>query len=216
MRTLVDSFLYKLRASAILKAGAIGLMLAVPALPATAQDYAKGAAAHGYGDYATALKEWWPLADQGDAEAQHSLGLMYKRGQGVPQDDVEAVKWLRKAAEHGHAGAQHGLGLTYTRGQGVPQDDVEAVKWCRKAAEQGNVDAQYTVGLRYSQGQGVRQNIVQAYMWWTVAALEGHQKADAFRDSAARHMTPAQISRAMALARKWWAKHKKKRMPGTV
>jgi TPR repeat protein len=216
MCTVIDFYLYKLRASAILKLGAIGLMLAVLALPATAQDYAKGGAAHGRGDYATALREWRPLADRGDAEAQHSLGLMYLRGQGLPQDDAEAVKWFRKAAEQGHAGAQHNLGLSYTRGQGVPHDGVEAVKWCHKAAEQGIVEAQYSLGLRYAEGQGVRKNIVQAYMWWTLAALEGHQKADAFRDGAAKQMTPSEIAMAKKLARAWWAKHKKKRMPGAV
>ena len=35
------------------------------------------------GDYATALREWKPLAEQGDASAQYSLGVMYKKGQGV-------------------------------------------------------------------------------------------------------------------------------------
>jgi TPR repeat protein len=194
----------------------IGLVLVVLALPAAAQDFQKGVAAFDRSDYATALRVWRPLAAKGNAKARYRLGLMYKRGQGVPQDYVKAVKQFRKAAKQGHAGAQHSLGLRYTRGQGLPQDYVEGAKWCRKAADQGHVDAQYTLGLRYSQGQGVAKNLIQAYMWWTLAALEGHQKADAFRDSAARHMTPAQISRAMNMARTWWAKHKKKRMPGAV
>ena len=41
-------------------------------------------------------------AEKGDAGAQISLGLMYANGEGVPEDDVEAVKWYRKAAEQGH------------------------------------------------------------------------------------------------------------------
>jgi len=45
------------------------------------------------GDYATALRLWRPLAEQDDADAQNNLGLMYRNGQGVPQDYVEAVKW---------------------------------------------------------------------------------------------------------------------------
>ena len=114
--------------------------------------------------------------------------------------------WSSLAAK-GDAKAQHSLGLKYSRGQGVPQDYVEAVKWFRKAAEQGHAGAQYTVGVRYSLGHGIEKNIVQAYMWWSLAALEGHQIADGFRDSAARHMTPTQISDAMRLARKWWLRH---------
>ncbi len=55
--------------------------------------YKEGAAAYQRGDYATALQEFKPLAEQGDAEAQNFLGLMYELGRGVPQDYAEAVKW---------------------------------------------------------------------------------------------------------------------------
>jgi TPR repeat protein len=51
-------------------------------------DLQKGLTAYKSGDYATALREWTPLAKQGDAHAQNNLGLMYKNGQGVPQDDM--------------------------------------------------------------------------------------------------------------------------------
>ncbi|MCH8098520.1 MAG: sel1 repeat family protein [Proteobacteria bacterium] len=59
----------------------------------------EGVVAYNRGDYATALREWRPLAEQGDAEAQFNLGLMYYKGRGVPQDYAEAVKWYRLAAE---------------------------------------------------------------------------------------------------------------------
>ncbi|MBM3508219.1 MAG: SEL1-like repeat protein, partial [Alphaproteobacteria bacterium] len=71
------------------------------ALPAAGQDFDKGLEAYGRGDYAAALKEWRPLAEQGDAIAQALLGFMYAEGQGVPQDHAEAVKWYRRAAEQG-------------------------------------------------------------------------------------------------------------------
>ena len=64
-------------------------------------------------------------------------GLMYGKGQGVPQDYAQAAAWYRKAAEQGDAGAQHNLGYAYDFGQGVTQDDAQAVAWYRKAAEQG-------------------------------------------------------------------------------
>ena len=67
------------------------------------QDFQKGLAAHESGDYATALREWTPLADQGNASAQYNLGQIYRQGQGVPQDDKTAVKWYRLAAEQGDA-----------------------------------------------------------------------------------------------------------------
>ena len=63
------------------------------------------------GDYATALQEWRPLAEQGNADAQYNLGVMYDNGQGVPQDYAEAVKWYRLAAEQGYATHNTILGL---------------------------------------------------------------------------------------------------------
>lgn len=61
---------------------------------------------------------------QGDATAQHNLGLMYDNGNGVPQDFVEAAKWYRLAADQGFATAQSILGFMYGAGLGVPQDFV--------------------------------------------------------------------------------------------
>ena len=55
------------------------------------------------------LKEWKPLADQGHAYAQYNLGWMYANGEGVPEDDAEAVRWLRLAADQGLAEAARWL-----------------------------------------------------------------------------------------------------------
>jgi len=109
-------------------------------------DLQKGLAAAKSGDYATALREWKPLAKQGNASAQYNLGLMYYKGQGVLQDYKTAVKWYRLAAEQGNANAQSNLGLMYYKGQGVLQDYKTAVKWYRLAAEQGNANAQSNLG----------------------------------------------------------------------
>jgi uncharacterized protein len=79
-------------------------------------------------DYETAYKLFLPLAEQGDADAQFNLGVMYDEGEGVPQDDKEAVKWWRLSAEQGDASSQFMLGLMYEEGLGVPQDCKEAVQ----------------------------------------------------------------------------------------
>ena len=81
------------------------------------------------------------LAEQGDAKAQTSLGVMYYSGEGVPQDFKEAVKWLRKAADQGHAWAQYTLGLMHYNGEGVPQDKVTTYAWWNIAAANGNATA---------------------------------------------------------------------------
>jgi len=78
-----------------------------------------------------------------DAEAQFNLGRMYDNGEGVPEDDKQAVKWYRLAAEQGHAEAQINLGVMYRDGTGVRKDDKEAIKWWQKATEQGSIGAQF-------------------------------------------------------------------------
>ena len=88
-------------------------------------DFDMGVAAYECGDFATALREWMPLAKQGNAVAQNNLGVMYDNGLGVPQDDKTAVKWFRLAAKQRFADAQNNLGFMYRIGQGVPQDYMD-------------------------------------------------------------------------------------------
>src|SRR5205814_2947078 len=76
-------------------------------------------------------------AENGDAKAQHALGFLYYKGDGLGKDFAAAAKWYRKAAEQGFAAAQCEFGGLCDKGVGVEQSDAEAVKWYRKAAEQG-------------------------------------------------------------------------------
>lgn len=123
---------------------AILLMLsfAIPVAAGLVEDgivaYNDGVAAYNRGDYATALKLFHPLADQGGHAAQNNLGVLYEKGQGVPQNYAEAAKWYRLAADQGSAVAQFNLGLLYAKGQGVPQDYVLAHMWFNLSATQGN------------------------------------------------------------------------------
>ena len=117
------------------------------------------------------------LAEQGDANAQYNLGMMYNNGTGVEQDFKEAVKWYRKAAEQGDAEAQSNLGLKYDNGEGVEQDFKEAAKWYRKPAEQGQVYAQSNLGVIYAKGKGVDQDFKEALKWWQKAADQGDVNA---------------------------------------
>ena len=112
-------------------------------------------------------------AEQGDSCAQSILGLMYDKGEGVPEDDRKAVKWFRLAAEQGHAEAQFNLGLMYDKGEGVPESDLEAGKWFRLAAEQGHAEAQFNLGYMYANGEGVGRDYVKAYIWANLAAAQG-------------------------------------------
>ncbi len=168
----------------------------------------EGRAAYQRGDYATFIRELRSLAEQGDAEAQVNLGIMYANGQRVRQDDAEALKWFRKAGAQGYTHAQHNLGFMYENGRGVPQDYAEAMKWYRKAAEQGHAEAQVNLGIMYQNGKSVPQDYVQAYMWFKLAASrfppgEGRDIAVKNRDNVAMRMIPVQLFEAQKLAREW-------------
>lgn len=113
------------------------LLLASPALA----DFDSGCAAFERGDFAAARKEWAPLAEQGDPQAQFRLGCLYTFGQGVPQDYALALRLYRLAAEQGDADAQNNLGGMYAEGLGVQADPIEAYKWFELAAEQGHATA---------------------------------------------------------------------------
>jgi TPR repeat protein len=125
-------------------------------------------------DYAEAWIWYRRAADQGDAEAQYSLGAMYAKGKGVPQDYAEAAIWYRKAADQGVPTAQGPLGLMYAKGQGVPQDLVEAHKWSNLAV----------AGFRASD-------------------VAGRDTAVKLRNQIENKMTPAQIAEAQRLALEW-------------
>ena len=100
-------------------------------------DFNKGLTAAQSGDFATALKEWKPLAEEGNAVAQNNLGLMYHNGWGVPQDYKEAVYWYRLAAEQEHVDAQSNLANRYYYGEGVNKDIVYAHMWKNISASNG-------------------------------------------------------------------------------
>jgi len=178
--------------------------------PVAAQDFQKGYAAFKAGDFATALQEWKPLAEAGDAGVQYLLGRMYDDGEDIPQDYAEAVKWYRLAAEQGKARAQTILGLMYGLGQGVPQDYAESMRWYRLAADQGDAQAQSNLGAMYGNGDGVLQDNAVAHMWFNIGAANGNDKAGDNRDKIAKRMTPADISQATAMARECMSSNYKK------
>ena len=152
--------------------------MSLVSFPSWGADFNKGVAAYKSGDFATALREFKPLAEQGNPKAQNTLGWMYRYGNGVPQDHKTAVKWYKLAADQGHADAQRNLGVMYEFGNGVPQDFKTAVKWYKLAADQGHADAQNTLGWMYKQGLGVPQDYKTAVKWYRLAADQGHAFAE--------------------------------------
>lgn len=101
----------------------------------------EGVAALKRSDYATALKEFKPLAEQGQAGAQYNMGLIYDNGLGVKADKAAAADWYRKSADQGRDKAQFALGRLYEAGEGVKKDLNEAKRWYTLAAQKGNTKA---------------------------------------------------------------------------
>ena len=154
---------------------AIVLLLAVQS--ASAVDFWAGSAYYLRGDFAAVLREWRPLAEQGDAQAQFYLGIMHTNGEGVPEDDRQAAYWFQKSARQGNPQSQYHLGILYANGAGVPEDDPQAVYWFRKSAEQGDARAQFNLGVMYEFGEGVPEDDRQAVNWYRQAAEQGHARA---------------------------------------
>ena len=183
----------------------VGATIVAVFVPMAQADFDDGLAAYEQGDYATAFKEFKTLAEQGNADGQYKLGMMYSNGDGVPHDAKKAEKWIRSAAEQGSAAAQNHLGVMYHQGQGarLPQDHKEAASWYRKAAEQGNALGQSNLGEMYAYGRGVPQHYILAHMWLNLAAAQGIERARKERDIVAEKMTHEQIAEAQELAREW-------------
>ncbi|MDH3241078.1 MAG: sel1 repeat family protein [Alphaproteobacteria bacterium] len=179
------------------------LLILAPIAASLAQDYEAGVKAYNRGDYSAALKHWKPLADKGNAQAQHYLGLMYTQGFGLPKDHAKAVAWFKKAAQAGHIPAAYNLGFRYLRGEGVRQNAKAGAHWIRRAAGAGLVPAQHTLGLLYANGDGVPRDYVQAYLWLSLSANRKNRIAEKDRDTIAKRMTVDQLRRAKALVAKW-------------
>jgi TPR repeat protein len=128
-------------------------------------------------DYAEAMRWYREAADQGNAQAQSNIGVLYENGLGVAQDDVEAGRWYGKAADQGNASSQNNVGRLFEKGHDYAKAYVEAMGWYRKAADRGNALAQNHIGLLYQNGWGVAQDSAEAQVWMQKAAAAGDADA---------------------------------------
>ena len=155
--------------------------LLVYPLAAAADPLAAGQQAYESGRYAQALQLLAPLANQSNSQAQFRLGMMHYHGQGVPEDEKQAIFWLRKAAAQGNVEAMFELGNAYLLGNQtaklVPDPDREAALWYFQAASAGHAESQYHLGLLFLAGKGVIDSRKEAMAWFKKAAAQGHAEA---------------------------------------
>jgi len=122
-------------------------------------------------------------AEGGNPKAQFNLGVACGKGEGVPQDYAESMKWYRKAAEQGHSAAQCILGIYYSDGQVVPQDYMLSFFWA---------------SLAVTRNTGEVNNRCANSSYIDYAA------------NAARYLTPEQLVEAQQMIREWEVKHPRK------
>ena len=153
---------------------AAGAAVCATLLLATAATMLVSATATSGAQQLVELGELEELASAGDKHAQLDLGSRYTHGQGVRQDDNEAVWWYKLAADQGLAEAQSQLGWCYEHGRGVLQNYTAAATWYRQGADQGLAAAQARLGNLYRLGRGVLLDDGQGARWLRLAARQGH------------------------------------------
>jgi TPR repeat protein len=171
---------------------------------AGASDFGNGLEAYSRGDFATALRQWRPLAERGDANCEYNLGLLYAGGKGVPRDYSQAQEWYEKAAKQGVAAAQYNLGVMYANGEGVAKDPEAARKWFLQAAEKGIPSAQLALGRLYADPGVSFHNAFEAQDWYRKAAAQG--VAAAAFDLGLMYDDGQGVEQDYALAVQWYRK----------
>lgn len=137
---------------------ALATLLAMGTAAPALAGYDEGLAAYQRRDWAAAIRDFRPLAAEGNAPAQARLGHMLFEGLGGQKDDVEAMRLLNAAAAAGEPLAQHWLGSAYFMGRAVPKDITQALIWFGRAADKGQPESLHAMGEIHFNGLGVNKD----------------------------------------------------------
>lgn len=193
----------------------LALATLVFAVTVVASDLDAGKRAYEKGDFATALREWRPLADQYNAEAMYLVGSMVFDGKGVKQDKHIALGLFQLAAHAGSAEAELRLAAMYRAGDGVAINIDNSIYWNKRAAEHGVPLAQFAMGVFYWGGvkethdsvTEIKPDSVIAFMWFSLCSEPEHLCADS-RKVLAKEMTQHQIDEAQRRGEEWKVNYK--------
>lgn len=152
-------------------AGTLGSMRSDIALNRAENMYAKG-------DYAGASNQYRTAALAGSPYGQYMLGRMYAQGQGVSENQSEAVSWTRMAAQNGYPAADYEMGLRYLAGDGVSINPEQAVFHFRRAADKEHALSMYHLGFAHAVGAGVEPSVSEALRWFRLADSYGFPVED--------------------------------------
>jgi len=196
------------------RASLIAALLAVlscaAVLPARA-DFDAGMKAYEAGDYETAMKEWLPLAEAGNAEAQFRVGRLYHLGQGFQPNGKLAIYWYSKAIKAGHASARFNLAAILDIGELAPQDFKRAREYYHIGALNNHASSQHNLGLMNMTGSGAKPDYVEAYKWFFIASANGEELADKAIDFFKRFVSEEKRKKARDAADIWMNENSNKK-----
>lgn len=133
-------------------------------------------------------------------ESLSIIGGAFLRGTNVPQNYLEAKKWLAEAAEQGDLAAQNDLAYLYFNGLGGERDYKKALELYEKAAMQGESMAQANVGLMYATGTGTNTDKARGYAWYSLAASAGNTFATISRNNLMLNMNWEELNQAQSIS----------------
>jgi len=160
------------------------------------------------GNYEAAIREWRPLAERGDADAQFNLGQAYRLGRGVSADPRTSNMWFERAARQGHAQAEANLALSLFQSG----ERERSIPWLERAAERGDRRAQYYLGTAHFNGDLVARDWPRAYALMSRSAEQGLPQARTSLAEMERHLSAEDRARGSVLARQMAVASR----PGTV
>lgn len=156
-------------------------------------------------------------AFRGNLRAALQLGVMYRTGDRVPKNPVEAIRWLRDAAKAnwmryrfklGLDEAQYVLGVMLLNGEGREANPGKAAEMFEEAAKQGHTAAQMELADLYIKGRGVSRDPEQAWIWARVASdyVTGDElkRVEMIRDAAEKELSSEQLAKAKQYVDGWY------------
>lgn len=169
-------------------------------------------------DKRAGIKWLLKAAEQGKAspESMAIIGAMYIRGEVIPQNFLEAKKWLILAADQGEREAQNDLAYLYYNGLGGERDYHKALQLYEKSALQGDPMAQANTGLMYASGTGTDTDKARGYAWYSLAASQGNTMAAINRNTLMVDMSWEELNQAQAISLELYRKVEKMAAPKPI
>jgi hypothetical protein len=119
------------------------------------------------------------LAQQGEARAEHYLGIMYQLGMGAEKNPAIAEKWFEKAASHHNPEGEYAIGTLLSIQPDHVHDFARAVENFRHSAKAGYVASMHSLGLLLVNHPEIPQERGEAIHWLQVSAEAGTWKSSA-------------------------------------